>query len=139
MWMLWCLVNGISVSGVSLSDLETIMEYAALIALLIYAAPYLITVISVWITIVHSVQEAWAYPKPIWEYLNLTMYYPLGLGLLIGFSGLQIWLAIEGYALGHKWGLQSLIIVRLADCILSHWWPYHLGGMAHTLRPNPGL
>lgn len=100
--------------------------------------PWLGMLVSIAATIIHTHEEIDGSP-PIWRYLRLVPagggWGVLGLTLLIAFAGFQISLAVRGYGAGPGlWCLPALAAIRLADCVLSHWWPWHL-----RLRPNPGI
>lgn len=110
------------------------------LALLAVALPLIITGLSVSFTVVHTADEIAGEQQTIVEYLADV--YPLfprlgyvaGLLALLAFGGVQVWLAVAGYAGGCRWCLWALLAVRLGDCVVSHWGPWLRGR-----RPNPGL
>jgi hypothetical protein len=110
------------------------------LALLAVALPLILAGLSVMFTVVHTREEVPREDRTIWEYLADV--YPLfprlgyvaGLAALLAFGGVQVWLAVAGYAGGCRACLWALLAVRLGDCVVSHWGPWLRGR-----RPNPGL
>ena len=110
------------------------------LALLAVALPLILAGLSVLFTVAHTADEIVSEQQTIVEYLADV--YPLfprlgyvaGLAALLAFGGVQVWLAVAGYAGGCRWCLWALLAVRLGDCVVSHWSPWLWGR-----RPNPGL
>ena len=110
------------------------------LALLAVALPLILAAASVLATVVHTADEIVSEQQTIWEYLAdvYPMFprlgYVAGLLALLAFGGVQVWLAVAGYAGGCRACLWALLAVRLGDCVVSHWSPWLAGR-----RPNPGL
>jgi hypothetical protein len=110
------------------------------LALLAVALPLILAGLSVMFTVVHTREEVPREDRTIWEYLADTyrwfprLGYVAGLLSLLAFGGVQVWLAVAGYAGGCRACLWALLAVRLGDCVVSHWGPWLAGR-----RPNPGL
>ncbi len=112
----------------------------AALALFALTLPQLFAAGSLFASAVHTTDEVASDGAPVWEYLaGAYRLFPrlgdvAGLLALLAFAAVQCWLAWEGYAGGSRAALWTLLAIRLGDCVVSHWWPWHLGK-----RPNPGM
>lgn len=106
---------------------------------LVLAAPYLLLLVSVLFTIVHTLEEVLGKGGPLWVYLAriAKLYIPPRLGeiaVCILTPAMTVAATSIVYTNQHPWWVGLLLGLRLGDCACTHWLPWLL-----YPNSNPGI